>query len=178
MISVSEYTYSQPDCQVAPSAAHKLPSRADAASPRPVATVMADVAGFLLNEVARVIRERTASAIERHGVHPRQLGLLFLLRDAGASSQQQLGERLGMDRTTTMQLVGALEAAELVARDDDPADRRAYRLRLTARGHDVTQTLFETVTAVERQTLKALKASEREQLKLLLRKVLASPQGR
>jgi DNA-binding MarR family transcriptional regulator len=139
---------------------------------------MADVAGFLLNEVARVIRERTAAAIEHHRVHPRQLGLLFLLRDAGASSQQQLGERLGMDRTTTMQLVAALEAAGLVARDDDPDDRRAYRLRLTARGRDVTAALFETVTEVERQTLKALKAAERQQLKVLLRKVLESPEGR
>lgn len=138
---------------------------------------MADVAGFLLNEVARIIRERTAEAIRHHQVQPRQLGLLFLLRDAGASSQQQLGERLGMDRTTTMQLVAALEAMGLVARDDDPADRRAYRLRLTPRGRDETEALFGIVSDVERQTLKVLKAPERRQLKLLLRKVLeASPE--
>ncbi len=86
---------------------------------------LAEVAGFLLNQVAAAFRERTAHAIARDGVQPRQLGLLFLLRDSATYSQQQLGECLGMDRTTTMQLVGALEAEGLVARDDDPADRRA-----------------------------------------------------
>lgn len=142
---------------------------------RGVPPALAEVAGFLLNQVAAVFRERTAAAVARDGVHPRQLGLLFLLRGAGPYSQQQLGECLGMDRTTTMQLVGALEAEGLVVRDDDPADRRAYRLRLTAKGREVTDRLAAAVAEVERQTFKALKASERQLLKTLLRRVLESP---
>jgi DNA-binding MarR family transcriptional regulator len=74
-----------------------------------------------------------------------------------------------------MQLVSALEAAGLVVREDDPADRRAYRLRLTARGRDVTDRLAAAVAEVERQTLKGLKAPERQLLKALLRRVLESP---
>jgi len=135
---------------------------------------LADIAGFLLSQVAAVLRDRTARAVQPDGVQPRQLGLLFLLREAGAYSQQQLGERLGMDRTTTMQLVSALEAEGLVSRDDDPGDRRAYRLRLTSKGSEVTRRLADAVSEVERQTLKALTATERRHLKLLLRKVLES----
>lgn len=136
---------------------------------------LAEVAGFLLNQVAAAVRDRTAQAVARDGVQPRQLGLLFLLRDTGAYSQQQLGECLGMDRTTTMQLVTALEAEGLVVRDDDPADRRAYRLRLTPKGRDVTDRLSAAVADVEREIFKALKSSERQLLKALLRRVLASP---
>lgn len=148
------------------------PSGRTGASPEQVPPSLADVAGFLLNQVAAVIRERTAQAIHHEGVQPRQLGLLFLLRETGVHSQQRLGELLGMDRTTTMQLVAALEAVGLVARDDDPADRRAYRLRLTTKGQEVTRRVSMAVADVERTTLKALKASERRLLKALLLKVL------
>lgn len=148
------------------------PAATSCPSPRTVPPALAEVAGFLLNQVAAVFRERTAEAIAHQGVHPRQLGLLFLLRDTGTYSQQQLGESLGMDRTTTMQLVSALEAEGLVVRDDDPADRRAYRLRLTARGREVTTRVAAATAEVERQVLAGLKAAERQQLKALLRRVL------
>lgn len=164
-------------CQVPPRRP-PLTRPAPVAAGTPAAGVppaLAEVAGFLLNQVAALFRERTAQAVARDGVHPRQLGLLFLLRDTGTYSQQQLGECLGMDRTTTMQLVGALEAEGLVARDDDPADRRAYRLRLTATGRDVTDRLAVAVADVERQAFKTLKAAERQLLKSLLRRVLESP---
>jgi MarR family transcriptional regulator, lower aerobic nicotinate degradation pathway regulator len=150
------------------------PADAPCPSARAVSPALAEVAGFLLNQVAAVIRERTAAAIAHEGVHPRQLGLLFLLRDTGTYSQQQLGECLGMDRTTTMQLVNALEAEGLVVRDDDPADRRAYRLRLTARGREVTTRVAAATAEVERQVFAGLKASERQLLKALLRRVLES----
>lgn len=162
-------------CQVPPRRSPLTrPAAASCPSPRAVPPALAEVAGFLLNQVAAVFRERTAEAIAQQGVHPRQLGLLFLLRDTGTYSQQQLGESLGMDRTTTMQLVSALEAEGLVLRDDDPADRRAYRLRLTARGREVTARVAAATADVERQVFAGLKASERQLLKTLLRRVLES----
>lgn len=163
-------------CQVPPRRPTlTCPAAAPCPSPRAVPPALAEVAGFLLNQVAAVFRERTAEAIAHQGVHPRQLGLLFLLRDSATYSQQQLGESLGMDRTTTMQLVSALEAEGLVVRDDDPADRRAYRLRLTARGREVTTRVAAATAEVERQVFAGLKASERRQLKALLRRILESP---
>ena len=162
-------------CQVPPRRTPLTrPAAATRTSPAAVPPPLAEVAGFLLNQVAAMFRERTAEAIAHERIHPRQLGLLFLLRGAEASSQQQLGESLGMDRTTTMQLVGALEAEGLVVRDDDPADRRAYRLRLTARGREVTTRVATATADVERHAFAGLTASERRLLKALLRRVLES----
>jgi DNA-binding MarR family transcriptional regulator len=50
-------------------------------------------------------------------------------------SQQAIGEALRIDRTTMVSLIDALERCGLVRRERNPADRRAYSIRLTAEGH-------------------------------------------
>jgi DNA-binding MarR family transcriptional regulator len=50
-------------------------------------------------------------------------------------SQQAIGEALRIDRTTMVSLIDALERFRLVRRERNPADRRAYSIRLTAEGH-------------------------------------------
>jgi DNA-binding MarR family transcriptional regulator len=50
-------------------------------------------------------------------------------------SQQAIGEALRIDRTTMVSLIDTLERFGLVRRERNPADRRAYSIRLTAEGH-------------------------------------------
>lgn len=55
--------------------------------------------------------------------------------DQGAElSQQELADRLLLEKSTVSRLVSDLERRGLLARDRDPANRRIYRLRLTVAG--------------------------------------------
>jgi DNA-binding MarR family transcriptional regulator len=92
-------------------------------------------------------------------------------------AQHALGQRLGMDRTTTMQSVQALEEAGAVRREDDPADRRVYRVSLTADGRRLVATLEGRIKRVETDMLAPLSAPERETFAAQLRAILAHGGG-
>ena len=86
------------------------------------------------------------------------------LSDADSLSQQELADRLGLEKSTVSRLAAALERREWLSRERDPDNRRLYRLRLTARGREVAvwagghfrafhATLFEALTPAERAGL-------------------------
>jgi DNA-binding MarR family transcriptional regulator len=52
-------------------------------------------------------------------------------------SQQQLGDALGLEKSTVSRLAAGLEGRGWIARERDPANRRFYRLGLTPAGRDV-----------------------------------------
>jgi DNA-binding MarR family transcriptional regulator len=54
--------------------------------------------------------------------------------DTGSLRVTELADRLGVDTPTVTRKVQQLERLGLVARTDDPEDRRAHRIRLTAAG--------------------------------------------
>ena len=56
------------------------------------------------------------------------------LAEAGPLSQQQLGERLGLEKSTVSRLAAGLERRGWLERVRDPANRRFYRLALTPAG--------------------------------------------
>lgn len=132
------------------------------------------VAGFLLNQLAQRIREQTEQALAPLGIRARQVGILLVLRDEGPRSQQALGAALSMDRTTTMQLIDALERQGVVVRQPDAADRRAYLVALTADGRRMVRTIEREVRAVETDVLSGLAADERRDLNRLLRAALVA----
>jgi DNA-binding MarR family transcriptional regulator len=56
------------------------------------------------------------------------------LTEAGPLSQRELGERLGLEKSTTSRLAAGLERRGWLERIRDPANRRYYRLALTPDG--------------------------------------------
>ncbi len=58
-------------------------------------------------------------------------------------SQNELAARLRLEKSTVSRLVGHLATRGWVERDRDPADGRALRLRLTARGARVAGEIAE-----------------------------------
>jgi DNA-binding MarR family transcriptional regulator len=86
------------------------------------------------------------------------------LADAGTLSQRELGERLGLEKSTVSRLAADLERRGWLTRERDPANRRFYRLSLTPHGQVVAKragahfrsyhaALFEALTAEERAGL-------------------------
>ncbi|HEV2778443.1 MAG TPA: MarR family transcriptional regulator [Actinophytocola sp.] len=94
-----------------------------------------------------------------------ELFALAELADAGPLSQQELADRLGLEKSTVSRLAAALERREWLSRERDATNRRYYRLRLTPRGRGIARRiaqhfhtyhaeLFETMTPAEQDGLK------------------------
>lgn len=59
------------------------------------------------------------------------------LEDAGTLTQQELADRLGLEKSTVSRLTAGLQQRGWLSRERDPANRRFYRLNLTPEGQDV-----------------------------------------
>lgn len=145
----------------------------ETSSPRDVSATLAGVTGYLVNRLADRLRQATVARLRDPRIQLRQIGLLLTLRERGASQQQALGERLGMDRTTTMQLVTRLAQDGLVLRETDPADGRAYLVQLTAEGGRVANQVETDVARAQRDVLSVLSPTEAATFHRLLSKLLA-----
>lgn len=98
--------------------------------------------------------------------------MLASLRELDGLSQQQLGDRIGVDRSDMVRLIDELEGLGQVERARHPSDRRRYRLTLTPRGHKTLVRCEETLAAVTDHVFAALSTDERRTLHRLTLRAL------
>ncbi|WP_240157414.1 MarR family winged helix-turn-helix transcriptional regulator [Pseudonocardia broussonetiae] len=102
---------------------------------------------------------------------PRGYQVLAAAGRGEASSQLALAQHLGVDRTVMTYLLDDLEAAGLVERRPDPADRRARRVGLTPDGSARLCTLERRLRCAEERVLAPLAEEERTVLRELLARI-------
>src|SRR6266566_2361923 len=102
----------------------------------PIPPSLADRTGALLTIAARTGQDLAGRRLAPMGLSVRLCGVLNLLAK-GPVSQQELGEQLGIDRTTIVELIDELEWQGVVLRRRNAADRRSYALGLTPKGRTV-----------------------------------------
>jgi DNA-binding MarR family transcriptional regulator len=106
------------------------------------------------------------------GIDARELAVLLLLDSREPESQQQAAQRLGVDRTTMVDLLDALEEKGLVARRADAADRRRNVVELTPHGRATLRKATRLSDEAEGRLLAALDAEEAAQLRTLLTRLV------
>jgi DNA-binding MarR family transcriptional regulator len=72
-----------------------------------------------------------------HPISPSQAHALQVLGESGPLAQQQLAERLGLEKSTVSRLAGSMAGRGWLERTVNPDDRREFRLSLTERGRRV-----------------------------------------
>jgi MarR family transcriptional regulator for hemolysin len=98
-----------------------------------------------LLRLARVYRREVNRSLAAHAISDaRAMPVLYIARAGGGMRQGMLAEELGLEGPSLVRLLDQVEAAGLVERRDDPTDRRAKTLHVTAAG----QALAETIEAV------------------------------
>src|SRR5437870_3874037 len=102
----------------------------------PVPPSLLDRDGALLVIAARTGQHLATRRLAPMGLTVQLCGVLNRLA-VGPISQHQLSEQLGIDRTTMVELIDDLESKGVVVRQRNPADRRAYSIRLTPKGRMV-----------------------------------------
>lgn len=135
---------------------------------------LGDHLGFLLAQAhhgAVAVADRTLAPLN---LEIDQYVALAILADEGPISQHQLGQRMGIDRTTMVALIDGLETAGHVRHERNPEDRRAYALQITRQGRAALARAQRAVTTAEREIAAALTDAEVRQLKDLLNRLLAA----
>lgn len=128
--------------------------------------------GALLVIAARRGQERAAERLAPLGLNVRMCGVLNLLKDEGPASQQEIGEQLGIDRTTMVEIVDELERNGIVRRERSARDRRSYAVTLTPGGKAKQKRAAEAFDAAAEDFFSPLSAAEREKLLGMLTRLI------
>jgi DNA-binding MarR family transcriptional regulator len=126
---------------------------------------------YLLGRAAARVQALGEGDLEPLGITPREYSVLAVLAERSPLSQTQVGESLGLDRTTILKLGASLERHGLVTRERDAHDKRAYAVALTAAGDRMRAQAYELLLACEARFLTPLDRKEREELHKLLARV-------
>lgn len=133
----------------------------------------ADVLGYLLKQAHLRLGALADAALGPLGVDRKEFGVLRALAASGAVSQQALAASVGIDPTTMVAVIDALERVGRVARRPDAADRRRNLVDLTDAGRTTLHAAAAAYAAAEAAFLAPLASAEATQLRRALRAVLA-----
>lgn len=132
---------------------------------------MGHLTGFLLNVVAARSREAFADGLADLGLRPPQFALLTMIEASPGLAQQDLVAATGIDPSSMVAMLDALEHAGLAERRPHPEDRRKRALHLTEAGAARLAEAREVVAAIRPSVFGALDDVEFAELHRLVRKL-------
>jgi DNA-binding MarR family transcriptional regulator len=112
--------------------------------------------GYLLKHAQQQLVLAAAPAMAPFGIDGRELAVLSVLAAEEPLSQQEAADQLGIDRTSMVALVDALETKGLVRRTRSAEDRRKNLLQLTQAGQRCLRAASQARDDVEREFLARL----------------------
>lgn len=124
--------------------------------------------GFALHDVARLLKTYSDQRVRELNMTRSQWAVLVRLQRCEGVKQNELAVALDLAPITLGRLVDKLAAAGLVERRDDPADRRAHRLFLTAEAAPVLKALG---ALAEDMLARALTGIDAETVELMRRRL-------
>jgi DNA-binding MarR family transcriptional regulator len=123
---------------------------------------------WLVTQVAKQAQRLVAEAFAAEGARRQHFAVLASLDERGASSQAELGRRLGIDRSDLHAVLNELERDGYVARLRDEEDRRRNLVELTSAGARALERLDARVQEAQDALLEPLTAAQRRELQKLL----------
>jgi DNA-binding MarR family transcriptional regulator len=124
---------------------------------------------FRLDRVAAALRHVSAEAVEAVGLRLVETAALSVLADRGGLSQSALGERIGLDRTSSSRLVDRLVDRGLIDRSRHPEDARSRVVQITPAGSRALDIAHAQLREAENRFFEPLFAHELEVLGRALR---------
>jgi DNA-binding MarR family transcriptional regulator len=132
---------------------------------------MPDRPAFAMAYSGNLATTQIRKTLARYGLKPGHGGVLLLLCDRGAISQQALAETLGADPTALVGVLNDLERDGLTERRRDPADRRRHIVQITAQGKNRGAEIDAAIAAVDADLFADLNPDEITTLTSLLARV-------
>ena len=126
--------------------------------------------GFLLNDVARLMRSRFDRQARDLGLTRAQWRVMMYLRRHEGARQNELASLLEVENVTLGRHIDRLEESGWVERRADPSDRRAWRLHLDEKSRPILDRLAVVLIETRETALSGFNADERGSLiKTLIR---------
>jgi DNA-binding MarR family transcriptional regulator len=133
-----------------------VPASAPQRPPTEPVPELADHLGYLIKHAQLRLAELTTTALAPLGINGRELAVLRVIEGQPPSSQLQIANRMGVDRTSMVALIDTLQSKQLVERSPDPVDRRRNVTILTERGRVTIRDAIIAVETAERSFLSPL----------------------
>jgi DNA-binding MarR family transcriptional regulator len=128
--------------------------------------------GFLVRRLHQIHVAMFLEELKSDNITPVQYGLMTALSVLPGLDQTALGQEVGLDRTTTADVVKRLEERGLVERRTNPSDRRTRHVHLTAAGERLVAALHTDMTRAQQRLLEPLREAEKTMLMDLLRRLV------
>jgi DNA-binding MarR family transcriptional regulator len=142
-------------------------------------------AAYLMRRILTLIAGEVDEALEPRGLTSAQWVPLLKLHMGDASTVAELARECQLDAGAMTRLLDRLETKGLVARVRSLQDRRVVNLELTPEGREAAKEIPDVLCKVQNDFLQGFSVQEWQQLKQLLRRVLANglalqgnPQGK
>jgi MarR family transcriptional regulator for hemolysin len=119
--------------------------------------------GFLISDVARLMRTAFDRRVRRLGLTRSQWLVINRLHRHPGATQSELAEMLEVEKATAGRMIDRMEKKRWVVRRPDAADRRVNRLQLTAEADLIQVQLAQIADRTVDDALALLSPREREQ---------------
>ena len=117
--------------------------------------------GRLIARLGRIWRRESDQALSDHGLsYATAIPLLVLSRQGENVRQGVLADELGIEGPSLVRLIDLLQSEGLVERREDPRDRRAKTLHLTATGEAKVEETNRVLRRVRSSLLKDIGSEE------------------
>jgi MarR family transcriptional regulator for hemolysin len=127
--------------------------------------------GFLISDVARLLRTAFDRRVRRLGLTRSQWLVINRLYRRPGATQSELAEMLEVDKATAGRMVDRMEKKGWVVRRPDAADRRVNRLHLTPEVDLIQLQLVQIADRTVDDALAALSPRQRDQFAQAMRRV-------
>jgi DNA-binding MarR family transcriptional regulator len=128
--------------------------------------------GYALRRAQLAVFKDFIRTCAEFDIRPAQYSVLTVIENNPGLKQIEISTALGIKRTNLVALIDHLEQRGLARREPVPTDRRSYALYLTSKGKAFMQRAHASVAQHEDHVNTAIGDAGREQLLVLLGKIL------
>ena len=121
-----------------------------------------DLIGFNTVRTARKIQRLLNLNLKSYKVTSEQWGVLKRLFENDHVNQKDLSERADKDQATLTKILDLLEKQELVRRESNPDDRRAFLICITEKGKRLVEELIPLVEDIFTKVTGSIKPEQLE----------------
>jgi len=124
-------------------------------------TRLASRPGFLIRRLHQIHYAMFFEECQTRDVTPIQFGILSVVESQPGLDQTSLGKEIGLDRTTTADVVKRLVQRGLLSRQTHPSDKRMRQLHITQEGATTVAALRAGMARAQERLLTPLRPAER-----------------
>lgn len=127
---------------------------------------------YLLNQASQAVRSQLEASLRDLQLTGIQYTILTIVDKHEGISSAELSRRFFVTAQTMNEIINGLEQRSLVARKEDPANKRILRMKLTAQGRKLLKKCEEIADRIEEVAFDWIEPDEYKVLRQSLRSLL------